>query len=237
MQKNAAWLSIACFALSVLLSLSYCKHDQQTETQPQLKNNSDHTGYQHDNADKHSLTHVKPPLLAGRELANPDFNHGYDGAIDTAQQQTSHRDFHRPQSYADHKTGKPTKTSSSSETTPPHMPGYVLDIVHDGMRNALAGNVEYAALLIIEAAEQLPENNAFSAHMYSLAGRYYEQLQFSEIAIAQYRLALTHVEKHPASYNALRRLDSDFAAQHPPLVKPIKKNRSRPSKQQTPKVQ
>lgn len=105
---------------------------------------------------------------------------------------------------------------------PPHIPAQVTEILRDSLRNALAGNIEYAALLSIEAAEQLPSNKAFTAQMYSMAGRYYEQLQFNQSAIAQYRLALTYVDKHPVSYNALRRLDREFARQQPPLVEAAK---------------
>lgn len=115
-----------------------------------------------------------------------------------------------------------------------NIPDDVLDTVKDGLRNALAGNTEYAALLSIEAAEQLPENKAFAAQMYLMAGRYYEQLQFKEMAIAQYRLALTYIEKHPASYNSLRRLDSEFANQNPPLAKDTKNSTQQEVKKLTP---
>ena len=108
------------------------------------------------------------------------------------------------------------------------IPEHILDILRDGLRNARAGNTEYAALLSIEAAEQLPENKAFAAQMYFMAGRYYEQLLFIETATEQYHRALQHVEKHPASYKALRRLDAEFAEQNPPL--PEKKKKTKPTK-------
>ena len=105
---------------------------------------------------------------------------------------------------------------------PSHIPAQVTETLRDSLRNALAGNIEYAALLSIEAAEQLPDNKDFAAQMYSMAGHFYEQLQFNQSAIAQYRLALTYVDRHPASYNALRRLDREFARQQPPLVETAK---------------
>jgi hypothetical protein len=85
------------------------------------------------------------------------------------------------------------------------------------------GNYEFAALIALDAIEISDDYPGIKIMMHTGAGRNYEKLGFIGMAVEQYQLALTISPEHRPSYKALRRLDPEFAASHPELLKPERK--------------
>lgn len=81
------------------------------------------------------------------------------------------------------------------------------------------GNHEFAALIALDALEISDAYPNVTLMLHTTIGVNYEKLGYIDMAIEQYQQALALLPGHHNSYNALRRLDPEFAANHPELPK------------------
>lgn len=84
------------------------------------------------------------------------------------------------------------------------------------------GNHEYAALVALDALELSDAYPNVMLMLHTTIGVNYEKLGYIDMAIEQYQQALALLPDHRNSYNALRRLDPQFAANNPELPKEVK---------------
>ena len=97
------------------------------------------------------------------------------------------------------------------------MPPALLQLMQAAFVEFYRGNIEYAAMLSLEALEASDDYPAAKPMLYAIVGNSYEKLGYIDMALEHYRAALAIYPSHRASYGGMRRLDPEFAASHPKL--------------------
>jgi tetratricopeptide (TPR) repeat protein len=126
----------------------------------------------------------------------------------------------------------PTTKESTPEAVAPDLktagpftqiPIELREMIRDSFIAYRQGNYDFAALIALDAIEISDDYPPIKTLMHYGAGLNYEKLEFIEMAIEQYQLALAITPEHRPSHKALRRLDPVFAVSHPELPKPERK--------------
>ena len=100
------------------------------------------------------------------------------------------------------------------------LPPQLLELLQSAYIENALGNFDQSALTALDALEISDQYPLVKPMIYGVIGANYEQLGYLDMAMEQYRKALALHPTQRTSYDAMRRLNPDFAKNHPPL--PIK---------------
>ena len=101
-------------------------------------------------------------------------------------------------------------------------PPAVLEQVQAMYTESLLGNYDHAAHIGLDLLEDVEQYPQYRPMLHSAVGQSYESLGYTEMAIEQHLMALRIFPKHRPSYQAMRRLDAQFASDNPPLSPVVK---------------
>ena len=102
------------------------------------------------------------------------------------------------------------------------VPPEVVEMMRAYFYELMSGNFDHAAMIALNTLELTTDHPKLTLLIHSHAGYCYEKLGYIDMAIEQYQLALAMFPEQRQSYQAMRRLDPEFAKTHPEFPGPVK---------------